>query len=215
MIRPQPLPPQELVDPLPLVVPVAAGREAVPREIQFADLDRCGGGTLAADDAIGIGGAQAPVLGQGRRRRRRRSSSRPASSRQARRQMACTAAAECDTNRIVLPRSWNCCSVSHALLLEVLVADREDLVEQEDVGIELRRDREAEPHLHAGRIVLQRHVHEVAQPGVGHDRVVDRHRFRAAQAVDRRRSGRRSRRRSARDGSRCRARSCCRRARRR
>ena len=37
--RLQALPAEELVDPLPLVIPVAAGGEAVPREIEFADFD--------------------------------------------------------------------------------------------------------------------------------------------------------------------------------
>ena len=38
---------------------------------------------------------------------------------------------------------------AHALLLEVVVADGEDLVEQQDVGLEVGRNREAEPHVHA------------------------------------------------------------------
>src|SRR5262245_44905613 len=51
-------------------------------------------------------------------------------------------------------------------LLEIFVADREDLVEQQDVGIQVRRNGESQSHLHAGRVVLQRHVHEVLEPRV-------------------------------------------------
>ncbi len=40
-------------------------------------------------------------------------------------------------------------TVADALLLEIGVADGEDLVEQQDVGIEVRGNREAQPHVHA------------------------------------------------------------------
>src|SRR5262249_30867313 len=39
-----------------------------------------------------------------------------------------------------------------ALPLEVLVADREHLVEQEHIGLDVRRDGEAKPHVHPGRV---------------------------------------------------------------
>ena len=72
----------------------------------------------------------------GRRRRgRRRAVVRDRAGTRAR-QIAWTAVGECETNRIVLPAVWNALTRRHALLLEVLVADREDLVEQQDVGIE-------------------------------------------------------------------------------
>ena len=41
--------------------------------------------------------------------------------------------------------------LGEALALELLVADREDLVEQEHVGVDVGGDREAEPHVHARR----------------------------------------------------------------
>ena len=49
--------------------------------------------------------------------------------------------------------------------LELLVADREHLVDEEDVRIHVDRDREAEPHVHARRVVLHRRVDEVLEPG--------------------------------------------------
>ena len=52
-----------------------------------------------------------------------------------------------------------------ALALERLVADREHLVDQQHVGVEVRGDREAEPHEHAARVRLDRHVDEVAELG--------------------------------------------------
>ena len=49
----------------------------------------------------------------------------------------------------------------HALRLERRVADGEHLVEQEDLRIEMRRDGEAEPHVHARRVALHRRVDEL------------------------------------------------------
>ncbi len=72
----------------------------------------------------------------------------------------------------------------HALLLKVLIADREDLVQQQDVGIQIRCNREAEPHLHAGRVVLERHVHEVIETRVAHDPIVNRFDVRPGEAMD-------------------------------
>ena len=58
-----------------------------------------------------------------------------------------------------------------ALLLEAGVADREHLVDQQHVGIDLDRDREREAHRHARGVVLQPHVEEVLELGEGDDRV--------------------------------------------
>ncbi len=58
-----------------------------------------------------------------------------------------------------------------ALPLERLVTDGEDLVEQEDVGVEERRDREAEPHGHPGRVRPHRTVDRVLELGEGDDLV--------------------------------------------
>src|SRR5262249_59032954 len=47
-----------------------------------------------------------------------------------------------------------------ALLLEVLVADGEDLVDKEDVSPHLNGDGEAQPQQHAGGVVLGRDINE-------------------------------------------------------
>ena len=52
-----------------------------------------------------------------------------------------------------------------ALLLEVGVADREHLVDQQDVGVDLDRGRECEPDVHPRRVVLELEVHEVLELG--------------------------------------------------
>ena len=52
-----------------------------------------------------------------------------------------------------------------ALLLEGGVADREDLVDQEDLGVGLDHHREGEPDQHPRRVVLQLHVDEFLQLG--------------------------------------------------
>ena len=56
-----------------------------------------------------------------------------------------------------------------ALPLEALVADRQHLVDEEDVGIDVDCDREAQTHVHARRVVLDRRVDELGQAGEVHD----------------------------------------------
>ncbi len=46
--------------------------------------------------------------------------------------------------------------LAEALTLERGVADREHFVDEQDVRLEVRRDRERQPHLHAARVVLDR-----------------------------------------------------------
>ena len=79
-------------------------------------------------------------------------------------------------NSKILPKHlrWNC-----------LVADREDLVEQQDVGLEVRRDREAEPHVHPRRVRAHRQVDEVLELGERDDLVQLLAHVRAREAVDR------------------------------
>jgi len=43
---------------------------------------------------------------------------------------------------------------AHALLHEARVADGQRLVDDEDVGVDVRHDGEREPHRHAGRVRL-------------------------------------------------------------
>jgi len=47
---------------------------------------------------------------------------------------------------------------AEALLLERAITDGEHFVDQQDVGIEVCGDREAEPDVHARRVPLHRHV---------------------------------------------------------
>ena len=83
--------------------------------------------------------------------------------------------------------------LAEALALERLVADGEHLVEQQDVGVEMRRDREAEPHVHPGRVRAHGPVDRLLELGEGDDLVEALADLRALEPVDRRRSGRRSR----------------------
>ena len=53
--------------------------------------------------------------------------------------------------------------VGGAFALEGHVADREDLVDQQDVGVHVRGDRVRETRLHPGAIGLHRRVDEVAE----------------------------------------------------
>ncbi len=59
-----------------------------------------------------------------------------------------------------------------ALVLERLVADREDLVREQDVGLHVDGDREAEAHVHPRRVVLDRRVDERLELREPHDAVV-------------------------------------------
>ena len=55
---------------------------------------------------------------------------------------------------------------------EGLVADRQHLVDQQDVRVGVHRHREPQPHVHAGGVVLDRLLHEVGEAGELDDRVV-------------------------------------------
>ena len=80
-----------------------------------------------------------------------------------------------------------------AALLERLVAHREHLVDQQDLGVDVHRHGEAEPHEHARGVELHLVVHEVRELGEGHDVVVDALGVAPAEARGTTRSGRRSR----------------------
>ena len=58
-----------------------------------------------------------------------------------------------------------------ALALERLVADRQHLVDQQQLGLDVHRDREAEPHVHARRVVLHLRVDELLELGERDDLV--------------------------------------------
>ena len=58
-----------------------------------------------------------------------------------------------------------------ALALEGQVADREHFVEDQDLGVQVRRHREREPHVHAAGVALDGRVDELPHPGELDDRV--------------------------------------------
>ena len=60
---------------------------------------------------------------------------------------------------------------AEALLLEVGVADREDLVDQEDLWFEVGRHRERQTQVHPGRVALHRRVEELRHARELHDLV--------------------------------------------
>ena len=63
--------------------------------------------------------------------------------------------------------------LGETLALEVLVAHREDLVDEQHVRIDVGRDGEREPHVHARRIRLHAGIEEVPELGEVHDRRED------------------------------------------
>ena len=71
----------------------------------------------------------------------------------------------CETNRMVASRCCSSLAKSMHLLLEREVADRQHFVEQQDLGLEMRRDRERQAHVHAARIALDRRVDELLDLG--------------------------------------------------
>ena len=80
-----------------------------------------------------------------------------------------------------------------ALALERLVTDREHLVDEQDLRLDVHRDREAEPGGHARRVVLHLVVDELLDLGERDDVVEDLVDLLAREPEDRRRSCRCSR----------------------
>ena len=76
----------------------------------------------------------------------------------------------CDTNTVVLPLLAELVQAVDALALEVLVADRERLVDHQDVGIDAGGDGEAQAHVHARAVGLDRALDELAELGEVDDR---------------------------------------------
>ena len=73
------------------------------------------------------------------------------------------------TNSIVRPSAAQPRELVEALLLERRVADREHLVDQQDVGVDLDRGREREPDVHARGVVLELEVDELLELGERED----------------------------------------------
>ena len=76
-----------------------------------------------------------------------------------------TSTRPCETSTIVRPSWRNVGDLLRALALEVLVADGEHLVDDQDVGVDVDGDGEPESDVHAGRVVLHRRVDEALEPG--------------------------------------------------
>ena len=72
-----------------------------------------------------------------------------------------------------------------AARLEALVADREHLVDEQHVRVDVDRDREAEPREHAARVRLDGVVGEALELGEGDDVVDPAGEIAAGDAVDR------------------------------
>ena len=65
----------------------------------------------------------------------------------------------------------NCLHLAQALLLERGVADGQDLVDDQDLGIQVRRHGEGEPDIHPAGVALHRRVEELFDLGEGDDLV--------------------------------------------
>ena len=141
--------------------------------------------TARALGRIALVGEQARGTRSARRASARRTSCCPSRSRIARSHSRSTAEASCETNTIVPPFRLNSRILLEALALERLVADREHLVEQQHVRVEVRRDREAEPHEHPRRVRAHRDVDEVLELRERDDLVEALADVRALQAEDR------------------------------
>ena len=66
-------------------------------------------------------------------------------------------------NRLAAPLEL--AELVEALVREALVADREHFVDEQDIGIDVNRHGKPEPHVHAGRVRLDRRVDEFLQLG--------------------------------------------------
>ena len=75
------------------------------------------------------------------------------------------------TNSTVRPSLGHVAHLAQALLLELDVADGQHLVDDQDVGLEVRRDGERQAHVHAAGVALDRRVEELSDLGEGDDLV--------------------------------------------
>ena len=61
--------------------------------------------------------------------------------------------------------------LAKTLLLELGIADREHLVDDQDFRLQMRRDGKRQPHIHAGRIALHRRIEKPLDLGERDDLV--------------------------------------------
>ena len=66
------------------------------------------------------------------------------------------------TKKTVRPDPAIVLHLPEALALERRVADRQDLVDEQDLGLEVRGHGEGQAHVHAGGVALDRRVEEPA-----------------------------------------------------
>ncbi len=173
VIRTEPVASQRVHHPCPLAGPVAAGRAAMPREIQIV-----AGAPGKTDTSRPWPRRVRPARPAGLKAGASRQGEYPPIVRQSAIDGALVlqlpAIEHRDTAADRLhgrgrvrdeqdrpPVGEEALQRSHALLLKILVANGEDLIEEQDVRLELRGDGEAEPHVHPGRIALDRDVHEL------------------------------------------------------
>jgi hypothetical protein len=83
-----------------------------------------------------------------------------------------------------LPGRAHVVDLLQAALLELRVAHCEHFVDEEDVGIDVDRDREPESYVHARRVVLHRRVDELLDAGEADDLVEPRVELLLAQPED-------------------------------
>ena len=117
------------------------------------------------------------------------------------------------TNSTVRPRFGRLLHLAQALALKLGVADRQHLVDDQDLRLQVRGHRERQPHVHAARVALDRRVDEPLDPGELDDLVELRLDLAPAHAEDRAVEEDVLAARSARGESRCRPRAASRRAR--
>ena len=110
---------------------------------------------------------------------------RPESRSTARSHSRSTADASCETKTIVAALLLEPGDATEALALERLVAHGEDLVEEQDVGIQERSDGEAETDGHSGRVGAYGPVDRVLELCESNDLVEPLPDVRAAEPVDR------------------------------
>ena len=133
---------------------------------------------------VRVGGEQAPVLGD-------RLARRPVEGDRALPQQDRPVAQPLDGLRVVRDEedrpaaALELGDLAEALALELLVADREHLVEQQDVGLDVRGDGEAEAHVHPGGVGPHGQVDELLELGERDDLVHHLADARAREAVDR------------------------------
>ena len=82
-----------------------------------------------------------------------------------------------DAGQIVADEQHRAALVAHVAhpaetpVAEMQVADRQHLVDDQDLRLEMRGDRERQPHVHAARVVLHRRVDELLELGERDDLV--------------------------------------------